>query len=118
METMNYTHFTLIGLGLLGMLLHSLVELHKINTQTGGKASILSYLNMEKFSLSISVIMVFVCAVVSQEIKQIQQAANWIGLAFVAIGYMGQSLLVVFIGKANKIIGDEANKTDNTNNPT
>jgi hypothetical protein len=43
--------------------------------------------------------------VIKNEIKQLEQASKWLGLSFITIGYMGQSLLVFIMGRANKVIG-------------
>lgn len=104
---MNYTNFVLIALGLLGILLHNLVELNKTNKATNGNVKIGEYLKLEIFSIIISIICVIVCVIIKQEIKQVEQAGKWLGLAFVAIGYMGQSLLIFVMGKATKTIGKE-----------
>ena len=106
---MNYTNATLIALGLLGILLHNLVELNKINRSQKGAFKIGAYFKMEVFSILISIIVVIVSIIVKTEIKQLEQVGKWLGLAFISIGYMGQSLLIFFMGKANKII----DKTDN-----
>ncbi len=113
---MTYTHLTLILLGFLGVLLHSLVELNKINKASLEgelKLKIGRYFKSEVFSLIISLIVVIVCVIASQEIKQIQQVGNYLALAFVAIGYMGQSILVAIMGKAQKTIEDKIDNKPN-----
>lgn len=111
---MNYNHVTLVGLGILGMLLHNLKELNILNKAQKGNVNINNYLKLEKFSILLNIILVITCCIISQEIQQLKQVGNWLGFGFVAIGYMGQSLLVFFMGKASKIIGkeDEENKND------
>ena len=114
----TYNHITLIALGILGVLLHCLVELNKINkssTNVDLKIKTLQYVKTEIFSIVISLIVVLVCVIASQEIAQLQQVGQWLGLAFVAIGYMGQSLLIAAIGKAQKVVDQT---TDNTTNNT
>jgi len=105
---MNYTNLTLIGLGILGVLLHNLIEMNKINRASVGNLNFGQYFKIERFSIIISIIVVCVAAIVKQEIKQLEAVGNWLGVAFIAIGYMGQSLLVFTMGKAAKVI----NKTD------
>jgi hypothetical protein len=100
----NYTSITLFGLGLLGILLHNLVEMNKLNRLDGGKFSIRSYLRAERFSILISVIVILVAMIIKQEIQQLEAAGKWLGVAFVAIGYMGQSLLIFLMGRAGKVI--------------
>lgn len=110
---MNYTNITLFGLGMLGILLHNLVELNKINRDPNKKNfTIKSYLQLEAYSIIISLIVCFVALLVKHEITQLEQVGKWLGLAFMAIGYMGQSLLIFVMGKANKIVAkDEAPET-------
>lgn len=117
----SYTPLVLFGLGLLGILLHNLVELNKLNKASNCTFSIKQYLKLEVYSLIISIIVVFVAVIVTHEIKQLAGVEKWLGLAFMAIGYMGQSLLILVIGKANKIVNAENSKekpVDNENNKT
>jgi len=104
---MNYTNLVLFLLGVLGVLLHNLIEMNKINRANKGNINIWAYLKLERFTIIISFIVVFVAILVKQEIKQVEAAGKWMGLAFVAIGYMGQSLLIFVMGKASKTIGNE-----------
>ena len=106
---MNYTNITLFGLALLGVLLHNLIELNKINRAQNGNVKLKEYLKLERFSIYISIIVAFVAVMVKTEIKQVEAAGNWLGVAFVAIGYMGQSLLIFVMGKATKTIGNDSN---------
>lgn len=100
---MNYPNLTLFILGAFGILLHNLVEMNKLNKQPEYNFTIIKYLKAEIFSILISVGVVVVCIIAKAEIKQLENVSNWLGLGFVAIGYMGQSLLIKFIGKAEKI---------------
>lgn len=104
---MNYTNIVLMLLGMLGILLHNLIEMNKINRANSGNINISNYLKTERFTIMISLIVVFVAILVKQEIKQIEQAGKWMGIAFVAIGYMGQSLLIFAMGKAGKVIDND-----------
>jgi uncharacterized protein YybS (DUF2232 family) len=101
---MNYTNFTLYGLGVLGILLHNLVELNKLNKASVGNLNIKQYFKIESFSIVISLIICFVALLVKTEIQQLEQVGKWLGLAFMSIGYMGQSLLIFVMGKASKVI--------------
>ena len=96
---MNYTNLVLFLLGVLGVLLHNLIEMNKINRANKGNINIGAYLKLERFTIIISFIVVFVAILVKQEIKQVEAAGKWMGLAFVAIGYMGQSLLIFVMGR-------------------
>lgn len=101
---MNYTNITLIALGVLGILLHNLVELNKLNKSSKGTLSIRRYLNIEIYSIFISLVVLVVALIIKHEIVQLEAAGKWLGLAFMTIGYMGQSLLIFVMGKANKVI--------------
>jgi len=105
---MLYNNITLVLLGLMGILLHNLVELNKLNKASNGALKIRAYLKIERFSIIISVVVVCVCIIIKSEIKQLELAGKWLGLAFISIGYMGQSLLIFVMGKAqNKIESDK-----------
>lgn len=94
----------LFALGILGILLHNLVELNKLNRKTVGNLKLKEYFKLEVFSILISVIVVFVAILVKAEVQQLEAVGKWLGLAFVAIGYMGQSILIFVMGKAGKHI--------------
>lgn len=104
---MNYTNVMLMGLGILGILLHNLIELNKINRAKEGNVKLIEYLKIERFTIYISIIVVFVALLVKQEVEQLEYVGKWLGLAFVAIGYMGQSLLIFTMGKASKVIDND-----------
>ena len=104
---MNYTNVMLFALGLLGVLLHNLIELNKLNRSRAGNIKIMEYLKIEQFTIYISIIVVGVAIIVKQEVTQLEAVGKWLGLAFVAIGYMGQSLLIFTMGKASKVIDNE-----------
>lgn len=111
---MNYTHIALLCLSFLGIILHILVELNKLNKQSKGSFTLKKYFEVEIYSILISIIVSIVCVYVSQEIKQLEQVGRWLGLAFVAIGYMGQSLLIAFMGKAQIVVDNTLNKSNDT----
>lgn len=104
---MNYTFIILFSLGLLGVLLHNLMKMDEINKKSNGAFNFGQYIKIERFSILISLILVLVSVMVSQEIKQLHDIGNWLGLSFVAIGYMSQSILVKYSGKAEKILNDK-----------
>lgn len=107
---MNYTSSILVLLGLLGILLHNLVELNKINRDPSkANFTLAQYFKLEIYSILISVVVVIVALIVKVEIRQLEFAGKWLGLAFMAIGYMGQSLLIFVMGKANKVIDKDEN---------
>lgn len=112
---MSYTPIILFLLGLLGIIAHNLVELDKLNKSSNCTFSIRQYFKLELFSICISIIVCFVTVLLSQEIRQIKEIGNWMGLAFFAFGYMGQSLLIFGMGKVNKIVNTENIKNTNQN---
>lgn len=101
---MEYKDITLIALGMAGVLLHSLVKISALK-KSGNTFSMGQYLSTEWPSMTISAIVVFVAAFCKHEVKQLEAAGQWLGLGFVALGYMGQSILISFIGKAEKKLG-------------
>lgn len=104
---MQYTYIFLFILGLVGILLHNLVKMDEINKKSDGNIQLAKYWAVERFSVAISAIVVGVCVLVSQEIKQLHDIGNWLGLAFVSIGYMAQSILIKFRGKAETFLNDK-----------
>lgn len=107
---MNYTPFILFGLGLFGIVIHNLVKMNEINKQVAGNFNYRQYLAMEKFSIALSICVVVVGVIIRTEIKQLENAGNWLGLAFVTIGYMAQSIIISFMGRAQKVIDNEKDK--------
>ena len=105
---MNYNDITLFGLGLSGVLLHSLIKINKLNKTS--KFSYREYFSNEWVTMAISTIVSIVCIICKHEVMQLEQAGRWLGLAFVAIGYMGQSILVTVMGKAEKILKTKEGK--------
>ena len=97
---MEYTPLVLAALGLGGILLHNLMKMDEINKKMGGKFSLHEYLAIERFSIILSAVLVGVCVTISQEVKQLEAVGKWLGLAFVAIGYMSQSIILKFSSKA------------------
>ena len=63
------------------------------------------------FSILISVCVVIVALIARNEVKQLQQVGSWLGLSFVAIGYMAQSIVVSFMRKAQKFMDASDSKT-------
>lgn len=116
---MNYTKLALIALGVLGLGLHCLVELNKLNKANKGdyKMALREYFKLEIFSLFISFGVVIGCAFLSDEVEKALDKIGWLwlmGFAYVFIGYSAQSLLVAFMGKGQKTINDKIGKVDST----
>lgn len=101
---MNYTTPILFALGMFGILLHNLIKLNSLNRKNKGTVNYSEYIDLEKFTIAISVCVVIIALIAQHEIQQLEAVGKWLGLAFVAIGYMAQSIVVSFIGKAEDFI--------------
>jgi len=106
---MTYTLYILFALGLLGILLHNLIKMDSLNRKSKGNLNLRQYLALEWISILISVVVVVVALIAQTEIKQISVVGNYSGLAFVAIGYMAQSIVVSYMGKAEKFLQSDEN---------
>ena len=106
----NYTPLLLFILGMLGVILHNLIQLDKINRDNNGNINWIKYVKMERFSILISVIVVTLAVICSQEIRRLAIGGNWLGLGFICLGYMAQSILVFFMKKAKEKIGNKDEK--------
>lgn len=104
---MNYTPLVLFACGIGGVLLHNLMKMDEINRKTNGEFKFGEYLKIERFSIIISILFVGIMVLLRNEIKQLQQIGSWLGIAFIAFGYMAQSILVKYAGKAQKIVDNE-----------
>lgn len=104
---MDYTILTLGALGLFGILIHNLIKLNNLNRANNGILNLGKYLAIEKFSIMISVCVVIVALIARTEIKQLESVGKWLGLAFVTLGYMAQSIVVTFMGKAQKMLDNQ-----------
>ena len=104
---MDYTILTLGALGLFGILIHNLIKLNNLNRANNGVLNLGKYLAIEKYSILISVCVVAVALIARTEIKQLESVGKWLGLAFVTLGYMAQSIVVTFMGKAQKILDNQ-----------
>lgn len=104
---MTYTTLILALLGLFGILLHNLIKLNQINRKLKGEINLGNYLKMERFTIIISICVIIIALIAQQEIKQLELVGKWLGLAYVAIGYTAQSLVIAMAGKTEKIIESE-----------
>ena len=110
---MDYTQLTLFGMGMLGILTHNLIKMDSINRKSKGELNFTHYLRIERFSILISVCVVGIALVAKHEIKQLESVGKILGLAFVAIGYMAQSILVSYMGRAENFLDVNEKKVDN-----
>lgn len=107
---MEYTNLLLMALGGVGIALHNLIKLNDINKANDGNVNLLKYWKLERFSILISIIVVSGALIAKSEIAQLEQVGKFLGLAFVAIGYMAQSIVVKFMGKAQKFVDNQTDK--------
>lgn len=108
---MTYTVWILAGFGIAGILLHNLIKLNDINRANDGNVNLLKYWKLERFTIMISAIVVALALVARNEIPQLEQVGKWLGLGFTTLGYMAQSIVVKYMGKAQKYVDDKT-KTD------
>ena len=104
---MDYTIIMLASLGGFGILIHNLKNLNSLNRKSEGNLSLVQYYKLEVYSILLSISVVAVALIAQQEIRQLEIVGNYLGLAFVAIGYMAQSIVVSFAGKAEKFIKEK-----------
>jgi hypothetical protein len=109
---MNYTLGMLAALGVLGILIHNLVKLNEINRAADGEINLWKYYKLERFSILLSCCVIVVALIARTEIKQLESAGKWLGLAFTGIGYMAQSIVISFMGRAQKFM-DKQDKDNN-----
>jgi hypothetical protein len=102
----NYTNLALFGLGILGVVLHNLVQLNKINRAQNGNVNLIQYFKLEIYSILINICALIGALVAKHEIAQLEEAGKWLGLSFVTIGYMGQSLLIWLFGRTEKKLNE------------
>jgi len=104
---MTYTTLILALLGVLGIVIHNLLNLNKINKANEGTVNLLKYWKLERFSLALSVCVLIVFLIARTEVKQLEAVGKWLGLSFVAIGYMAQSIVIAFEGKTQKFLDND-----------
>ena len=107
---MTYTLYILFALGLLGILLHNLIKMDSLNRKSKGNLNLRQYLALEWISILISVVVVVVALIAQTEIKQLSVVDNC--LAFVSIGYMAQSIIVTYMGRAESFLHEKDIKED------
>ena len=103
----QYNDLILFAFGVGGILIHNLTKIYEL--KRAGTFVGVKYFAMEWPAIAISLILVVLAIFGKREVSQLEQAGKWLGFAFVTIGYMGQSLLVKYMGKAEKIVNDQTN---------
>jgi len=108
---MNTLLFYFAG-GLFGILVHNLIKLNTINKKQKGNTNLGEYWQMERFAILISICVVVVALIAQHEIKQLSQVGKYMILSFFAIGYMAQSIVVSYMGRAENFLNDNKDKRD------
>lgn len=99
---MEYQLLTLFGCGIFGILVHNLIKIDQINRKLDGGFKFSPFMRLEWPSIVISFCVVCVALIARTEIKQLKELGNYLMLGFFAIGYMAQSIVYHFMGKAEK----------------
>jgi hypothetical protein len=96
--------------GMLGVAIHSLIKINSLK-KSGKPFSLASYINAEWAAIAVSVVVVITAIIVKTEITQLAKVEKYLSICFVSFGYMGQSIVVAVMGKAEKqistILGQE-----------
>lgn len=102
---MEYTTPVLAVLGLAGIAVHNLVKIDSLNRQSKGCFSFWPFVKLEWPSIAISVIVLGVMMISVQDMVSMSVTMKWpLGPAFFTGGYMAQSLLYKWMGRAQKEI--------------
>lgn len=104
---MNYTNYILLALGFFGILIHNLIKIESLNRANDGEMKWRRFFKLEWPSIALSVCVVVVCLIAKHEVKKLEAVSEWLGLSFVAIGYMAQSIVYKYLGKAEKKLNEE-----------
>ncbi|MEZ5016135.1 MAG: hypothetical protein R2800_03730 [Flavipsychrobacter sp.] len=99
-----YTLTFLVGMGMIGIILHNLVKLDGINRKAKGEINLLNYWKLERFSIAISILVIVGATLTSHEISQLDFAGKWLGLGYISLGYTAQSMLAKFTKRAENYI--------------
>ena len=98
--------------GCFGILVHNLIKLNTINKKQKGNTNLTDYWNLERFAIMISVCVVVVALISQHEIKQIPKVGSFMILLFFTIGYMAQSIVVSYMGRAENFLNANKEKED------
>lgn len=126
---MNTTNLSLIALGFLGIVIHSLIKINtlkkagvKLGSGSGMVSELGAYLSLEWASVCTSLAFVIALMVAKSDIQKLEQAGKYLGLGFFMAGYFGQSLLIAVMGNASKklskILGETIESTSTTTTTT
>ena len=96
--------------GMFGILVHNLIKLDKINRKSQGELNLGQYLKLERFAILISICVVIIALIAQQEIKGLALVGKALILSYFAIGYMAQSIVVSYMGRAENFLNANKDK--------
>ena len=103
-----YSFFGLLGLALSGILLHNVIDIYNINKDPAkGNFSLKSYWKTEWATILISLMISILACFLRAELAKVPYVKDYVGFAYVAIGYLGQVFFIALMGKAKKVIDDK-----------
>lgn len=105
----TYTNSIILLLGFIGILLHVLKDINKINHQENASANIKKYFKVEWAAILISAILVIATTILKREVSEFENLGMYMGGVTMMIGYTANSLLAGFESKANKFIETKIN---------
>lgn len=100
---MQYNDLILFCFGIGGVLIHNLTKIYELKKSSAFVT--VKYFGMEWPAIAISLFIVALAVLGKNEVLHLKNVSNLAGFAFTAIGYMGQSLFVKFMGRASKAVG-------------
>lgn len=89
--------------GLLGQLAHAFKKTDEKNKAQEAPYTIKDYWRKNKNGMLMVTICLFVCAYYHDEVKRLKQVEDFLGIAFFAFGYMGDSVFPSLLELVNKI---------------
>lgn len=104
---MEYKDITLFALGCLGIFIHLLMKINDINRQRKGNWKFRAFIKLEWPTVLLSIAVVGVLVMAKKELMNIEEIQGKFRLLAVAVGYMADSVVYFFAGKARKIMDVE-----------
>jgi hypothetical protein len=100
---MNYSILILFAAGLFGQLAHAFKKTDEKNKSQEAPYTLKNYWDKNKYGMLMVTICLFVCAFYHDEVKRLKEVEDFLGLAFFAFGYMGDSVFPSLLELVNKI---------------
>lgn len=112
---MNEQILYALGTGILGIFVHTLMKIDKINKRSKGKIKLRSFFSLELPSILISVSIVVVAIIAREEIGQLKAVGNYLLLGFFCIGLSAQTIAYYISGRLERKMAKREKEEDNTN---